>query len=139
MLPDVEPHQVEVSGLMSESENEYDDHEPHQQPEDDDDERMVDNSSNNKTSSSKTPPDGAELDGEPKKKYDPKDPMRPRRKKARRACFACQRAHLTCGMSICLPPLALPPRSIMFHRVASPTFYPGWHDTLSTWSLYPAY
>ena len=29
-----------------------------------------------------------------------KDPMRPRRKKARRACFACQRAHLTCGMSI---------------------------------------
>ncbi|KAL8779035.1 MAG: hypothetical protein Q9213_007133 [Squamulea squamosa] len=27
----------------------------------------------------------------------PKDPMRPRRKKARRACFACQRAHLTCG------------------------------------------
>jgi len=36
--------------------------------------------------------------GEVKKKYDPKDPMRPRRKKARRACFACQRAHLTCGM-----------------------------------------
>lgn len=36
-------------------------------------------------------------DGEVKKKYDPKDPMRPRRKKARRACFACQRAHLTCG------------------------------------------
>ncbi|RPB13647.1 hypothetical protein P167DRAFT_544625 [Morchella conica CCBAS932] len=26
-----------------------------------------------------------------------KDPGRPRRKKARRACFACQRAHLTCG------------------------------------------
>ncbi len=26
-----------------------------------------------------------------------KDPNRPRRKKARRACFACQRAHLTCG------------------------------------------
>ncbi|KAL1897783.1 Transcriptional regulator of nonfermentable carbon utilization [Ceratocystis pirilliformis] len=34
---------------------------------------------------------------EEKKKYDPKDPLRPRRKKARRACFACQRAHLTCG------------------------------------------
>ncbi|KAH6894407.1 transcription activator of gluconeogenesis [Thelonectria olida] len=34
---------------------------------------------------------------EVKKKYDPKDPLRPRRKKARRACFACQRAHLTCG------------------------------------------
>jgi hypothetical protein len=33
-----------------------------------------------------------------KPKIDPKDPLRPRRKKARRACFACQRAHLTCGM-----------------------------------------
>ncbi|EPQ63815.1 Bgt-2581 [Blumeria graminis f. sp. tritici] len=32
-----------------------------------------------------------------KLKLDPKDPLRPRRKKARRACFACQRAHLTCG------------------------------------------
>ncbi|KAL3421614.1 C6 finger domain-containing protein [Phlyctema vagabunda] len=32
-----------------------------------------------------------------KPKLDPKDPLRPRRKKARRACFACQRAHLTCG------------------------------------------
>ena len=40
--------------------------------------------------------DGA-IGGEVKKKYDPKDPFRPRRKKARRACFACQRAHLTCG------------------------------------------
>lgn len=28
-----------------------------------------------------------------------KDPLRPRRKKARRACYACQRAHLTCGRS----------------------------------------
>ncbi|KAF2745324.1 hypothetical protein M011DRAFT_460217 [Sporormia fimetaria CBS 119925] len=27
----------------------------------------------------------------------PKDTLRPRRKKARRACIACQRAHLTCG------------------------------------------
>lgn len=32
-----------------------------------------------------------------------KDPNRPRRKKARRACFACQRAHLTCGMFIVDP------------------------------------
>lgn len=32
-----------------------------------------------------------------KPRLDPKDPLRPRRKKARRACFACQRAHLTCG------------------------------------------
>ena len=28
-----------------------------------------------------------------------KDHLRPRRKKARRACYACQRAHLTCGTS----------------------------------------
>ena len=41
---------------------------------------------------------------EVKKKYDPKDPLRPRRKKARRACFACQRAHLTCGKSSLLAP-----------------------------------
>lgn len=33
-----------------------------------------------------------------KSKLDMKDPSRPKRKKARRACFACQRAHLTCGM-----------------------------------------
>ncbi|PKY06052.1 hypothetical protein P168DRAFT_296325 [Aspergillus campestris IBT 28561] len=33
----------------------------------------------------------------PAPKPNPKDPSRPRRKKARRACFACQRAHLTCG------------------------------------------
>lgn len=32
-------------------------------------------------------------------KSNAKDPSRPRRKKARRACFACQRAHLTCGAS----------------------------------------
>ena len=32
-----------------------------------------------------------------------KDPSRPRRKKARRACFACQRAHLTCGMLLPIP------------------------------------
>ena len=32
-------------------------------------------------------------------KSNSKDPSRPRRKKARRACFACQRAHLTCGKS----------------------------------------
>jgi len=41
-------------------------------------------------------------DGSPAQKPAPakvsaKDPLRPRRKKAKRACFACQRAHLTCG------------------------------------------
>lgn len=97
MQSDVEPNQAEVSGFMSESDAEYDDQEPHHKAEEDDNERMADNSSNNKNNTSKTPSDGAEVDGEPKKKYDSKDPMRPRRKKARRACFACQRAHLTCG------------------------------------------
>ena len=33
-----------------------------------------------------------------KSKLDSKDPLRLKRKKARRACFSCQRAHLTCGM-----------------------------------------
>lgn len=37
-------------------------------------------------------------------KANAKDPLRPRRKKARRACFACQRAHLTCGKSHTLAP-----------------------------------
>ena len=35
--------------------------------------------------------------GQKKTVSNSKDPLRPRRKKARRACFACQRAHLTCG------------------------------------------
>lgn len=30
-------------------------------------------------------------------KPNPKDPNRQKRKKARRACLACQRAHLTCS------------------------------------------
>jgi hypothetical protein len=34
-------------------------------------------------------------------KSNAKDPLRPRRKKARRACFACQRAHLTCSEYCC--------------------------------------
>lgn len=71
----------EVSGVMSESENEYDEPEAHK----DDDDKMAEQ---NATS---------DANSDNKKKYDPKDPARPRRKKARRACFACQRAHLTCG------------------------------------------
>lgn len=35
--------------------------------------------------------------GQSKSSSNAKDPTRPRRKKARRACYACQRAHLTCG------------------------------------------
>lgn len=44
----------------------------------------------------KTNGDGSKTD-HGRKAANAKDPSRPRRKKARRACFACQRAHLTCG------------------------------------------
>lgn len=74
-----------ASGAMSDSENEYGDADQHTR---DEDEKMVDQS---------VASEAADGSGEVKKKYDPKDPLRPRRKKARRACFACQRAHLTCG------------------------------------------
>jgi hypothetical protein len=74
---------------MSESENEYDDTEQHAR-DDEYDDKMAER---NATS------EGADANSEVKKTYDPKDPLRPRRKKARRACFACQRAHLTCGKS----------------------------------------
>lgn len=47
-----------------------------------------------------------------KSPVDLKDPTRPRRKKARRACYACQRAHLTCGEYPVLRPLSpFPPPS----------------------------
>ena len=84
-----------ASASMSDSENEYDDTEQFTK---DEDEKMGEQSATS---------EGAETNGEVKKKYDPKDPLRPRRKKARRACFACQRAHLTCGKFI-LPSQMLP-------------------------------
>ena len=56
--------------------------------------------------------DGASHNGT-KNTSNAKDPLRPRRKKARRACFACQRAHLTCGMSGCYD-LSLVPTLIIF-------------------------
>lgn len=37
-------------------------------------------------------------DNKPASKSKAKDADRPKRKKARRACYACQRAHLTCGL-----------------------------------------
>lgn len=79
----------EALGAMSESDNEYDENELLVKEEDD---KMADQSATS---------EGADASGEVKKKYDPKDPLRPRRKKARRACFACQRAHLTCGKHVC--------------------------------------
>ena len=42
-------------------------------------------------------PSMASNDNKSATKSSAKDPSRPRRKKARRACYACQRAHLTCG------------------------------------------
>ena len=46
----------------------------------------------------KSPSQGGNDGNKAPSKSNAKDPSRPRRKKARRACFACQRAHLTCGM-----------------------------------------
>jgi hypothetical protein len=48
-----------------------------------------------------------------------KDPLRPRRKKARRACFACQRAHLTCGEFNLVPTMLFPTMSFQSEMVAS--------------------
>lgn len=80
MPHEMEDNSAEVSDPMSENEDETDFIR---------DEKMADQNTTEGTT------------GEVKKKYDPKDPLRPRRKKARRACFACQRAHLTCGKSLC--------------------------------------
>ena len=49
-------------------------------------------------------PDQGNKDNKTTTKSNAKDPSRPRRKKARRACFACQRAHLTCGEQPRSPP-----------------------------------
>ncbi|KAK4927589.1 Transcriptional regulator of nonfermentable carbon utilization, partial [Elasticomyces elasticus] len=43
------------------------------------------------------PMSGQNKNGVSKPASNAKDPNRPKRKKARRACYACQRAHLTCG------------------------------------------
>jgi hypothetical protein len=80
------------------SENEYSDHEQELD--------VIGKEDDNKDmAEQKVRPDGEENGNSvgaaataTKPKFDPKDPLRPRRKKARRACFACQRAHLTCGM-----------------------------------------
>lgn len=73
----------EVSDTLSDNENECDDRDVLMRDADDD--KMAEHATS------------SDHNGEAKKKYDPKDPLRPRRKKARRACYACQRAHLTCG------------------------------------------
>ncbi|KAK3717371.1 Transcriptional regulator of nonfermentable carbon utilization [Vermiconidia calcicola] len=52
---------------------------------------------NERSSTEEKTPERASSDSKSTAKSNAKDPSRPRRKKARRACFACQRAHLTCG------------------------------------------
>lgn len=95
MPHEMEDHGAEVSDPMSENEDESETFIK--------DEKMADQGT---TENANAP--------EVKKKYDPKDPARPRRKKARRACFACQRAHLTCGKSTLLTPCALCPHLCLF-------------------------
>lgn len=86
-MPDdaMEANGGEASDAVSDNEHDYDEDDYQHK---DDDDKMADTQASD--------PAG-ENQGEVKKKYDPKDPLRPRRKKARRACYACQRAHLTCG------------------------------------------
>ncbi|KAL2264795.1 hypothetical protein VTJ83DRAFT_7305 [Remersonia thermophila] len=86
-MPEQDSGQIDpqASGVMSDSDNEYGDT----------DQRIKDE--NDKMADQTAASEAADASSGVKKKYDPKDPLRPRRKKARRACFACQRAHLTCG------------------------------------------
>jgi hypothetical protein len=84
MPAEMDENGADVSDAMSDNENEDDS----EHLKDEDDKMAEHNASSD---------NGNDTPGGVKKKYDPKDPLRPRRKKARRACFACQRAHLTCG------------------------------------------
>lgn len=95
MSGDLEIDDAEASDGASD--NDYSDHEHLQDPLS----LVKDEDQHANMAEQKLHPDAAD-NGETvppaKPKFDPKDPLRPRRKKARRACFACQRAHLTCGM-----------------------------------------
>lgn len=91
MSGDIEIDDPEVSDGVSE--NEYSDHEQDIEKDEDDNTDMAEQKFRQETD------ENGKVVGNvtTKPKLDPKDPLRPRRKKARRACFACQRAHLTCG------------------------------------------
>ncbi|CAK7214972.1 Transcriptional regulator of nonfermentable carbon utilization [Sporothrix bragantina] len=100
----MEPNEGEVSDGVSDNEydevnlqllREVDDNDNSNIKFNNDEDEDMDRLNDSKTAKTEASVDGSAA--EPKKKYDPKDPLRPRRKKARRACFACQRAHLTCG------------------------------------------
>ena len=93
MSGDIEIDDPDVSD--GDSENEYSDHEIGREEDENTDmveQKFVPDDEENGTA--------GESIVTAKPKLDPKDPLRPRRKKARRACFACQRAHLTCGKFI---------------------------------------
>lgn len=90
MSGDTEIEDLEVSDGASENEYSEHEHEPDVVKEEDDHTDMAEQ---------RFRPGEVDENGKAiaKPKPEPKDPLRPRRKKARRACFACQRAHLTCG------------------------------------------
>ena len=93
MSGDTEIDDPEVSDGASE--NEYSDHDQDIGKEEDDNTDMAEQKFRSESDENGNAV-GSTVTAKPK--LDPKDPLRPRRKKARRACFACQRAHLTCGM-----------------------------------------
>ncbi|OIW25211.1 hypothetical protein CONLIGDRAFT_685072 [Coniochaeta ligniaria NRRL 30616] len=72
MPPKMETNEAEVSGVMSESENEYDE---------------IDDKDGDETMADSNISESVDANGEIKKKYDPKDPMRPRRDE--RPCQRC--------------------------------------------------
>jgi len=115
MPDDAGPAEADVSGGMSDSENE---HEYYDAPIKEEDDKMTEQNAAS---------DGVDANGEPKKKYDPKDPLRPRRKKARRACYACQRAHLTCGKRGISSLIWIPQRPVTQLRL------PGFLSTRLLW------
>ena len=90
MSGDTEIEDLEISDGASENEYSEHEHEPDVVKEEDDHTDMAEQ---------RFRPGDVDENGKTivKPKPEPKDPLRPRRKKARRACFACQRAHLTCG------------------------------------------
>ncbi|KAH8816087.1 transcription activator of gluconeogenesis [Xylogone sp. PMI_703] len=96
------PGNTEIEGVdISDevSENEYSEHEHEEEHEHEHEPDSVgkDDTENADMAEQKIKNEDENGQAVKKPKYDPKDPLRPRRKKARRACFACQRAHLTCG------------------------------------------
>lgn len=108
-----------VSGAMSRGENDYGDAEQINRDDTMTEQNMI--------------LAGADANSEARKKYDPKDPLRPRRKKARRACFACQRAHLTCGKflhsahrraSITVPPIGMATAPLITRAIQPWLVYP---------------